>query len=141
MQHILLVEDDKSIVMGLAYSLEQEGFAVRVCHTKNTALQALEEERFDLLLLDLSLPDGSGYDVCACARQKADTPVIFLTVSDDESNVVMGLDMGADDYITKPFRLRELISQKQHLLALVAQPLFFCKSHPGFVLLSLFQNG
>jgi len=116
MKNILLVEDDKSILLGLSYSLETEGFKVTPCSTVQCACSHLETESFDLVLLDLTLPDGSGYDVCRAARRVSETPVIFLTACDDEINVVMGLDMGADDYITKPFRLRELLSRIKMVL-------------------------
>ncbi|MFP3423053.1 response regulator, partial [Bacillus sp. SIMBA_161] len=80
-----------------------------LCHSAADATAAIEKQisAIDLCLFDLSLPDGSGYDLCALAKKKSDIPVIFLTAFDDEVNVVMGLDMGADDYITKPFRVRE----------------------------------
>jgi DNA-binding response OmpR family regulator len=116
MQKILLVEDDKTIALGLEYSLGQDGFAVTVCHDVCSALSALGIQNFDLIILDLSLPDGSGYDVCKAVRANSDVPVIFLTACDDEVNVVMGLDMGADDYITKPFRIRELVSRIKTVL-------------------------
>ena len=116
MEHILLVEDDKAIVMGLTYSLEQEGYQVTVREDCPSALKVLEEKTFDLCLLDLTLPGGSGYDLCRRVKELEDTPVIFLTAMDDEVNVVMGLDMGADDYITKPFRVRELISRIRSVL-------------------------
>lgn len=113
---ILLVEDDKTIAAGLEYSLEQEGFTTILCHDVYSAKKALKDNEFDLCLFDLSLPDGSGYELCKIAREKGDVPVIFLTACDDEVNVVMGLDMGADDYITKPFRIRELISRIKSVL-------------------------
>ena len=116
MEHILLVEDDRAIVMGLTYSLEQEGYQVTVQEDCPSALKILEEQTFDLCLLDLTLPGGSGYDVCRRVKELGDTPVIFLTAMDDEVNVVMGLDMGADDYITKPFRVRELLSRIRSVL-------------------------
>ena len=109
---LLLVEDDKGIAMGLEYSLRQEGFETVVCTAVCPALERLQTERFDLAILDLSLPDGTGYDVCRAIKAKNDgAAVIFLTARDDEGNIVMGLDMGADDYITKPFRLREWVSR------------------------------
>ena len=111
MAKILLVEDDGDIAAGLVYSLEAEGHSARHSPDCAGALTALAGEGFDLLLLDLSLPDGSGYDIFRAAREKSDVPVIFLTARDDEANIVMGLDMGADDYITKPFRVRELLSR------------------------------
>ena len=113
---VLFVEDDHSIAMGLEYYLEQEGYEVRTCHTAAEALQALAEDWFDLCLLDVTLPDGNGYEICRKAKQREDTAVIFLTACDDEGNVVMGLDMGADDYITKPFRIRELLSRMKSVL-------------------------
>lgn len=113
---ILLVEDDKTIATGLGYSLEQEGYTVIMCHNVATGKLAIEENQLDLCLFDLSLPDGSGYELCKIVRSKSDMPIIFLTACDDEVNVVMGLDMGADDYITKPFRIRELISRIKSVL-------------------------
>ncbi|MGI6549411.1 MAG: response regulator transcription factor [Syntrophomonadales bacterium] len=110
---ILLVEDDKTIAAGIEYSLMQEGFSTVLCHDFRSAQEILAEglNQIDLCLFDLSLPDGSGYELCSLVKQRSDIPVIFLTAIDDEVNVVMGLDMGADDYITKPFRIRELISR------------------------------
>lgn len=113
---LLVVEDDQGILAGLEYSLTEEGYEVALCVTKAEALEALMKERFDLCLLDLGLPDGSGYDICREAKKHSDIPVIFLTACDDEVNVVMGLDMGADDYITKPFRIRELLSRIRTVL-------------------------
>ena len=115
---ILLVEDDKTIASGLEYSLQNDHFATVICHDAAAAKKVIEEQinEIDLCLLDLSLPDGSGYDLCRMAKARCDIPVIFLTAIDDEVNVVMGLDMGADDYITKPFRIRELISRIKTVL-------------------------
>lgn len=113
---ILLVEDDQAIAAGLEYSLTQEGYELLICQNKQKALQVLKETTFDLLLLDITLPDGTGYEICRFIKSKQDTPVIFLTACDDEVNVVMGLDMGADDYITKPFRIRELLSRIKSVL-------------------------
>ncbi len=116
MQQILLVEDDKTITLGLSYSLEEEGYEVTACHDAASALKEIQDRRFDLAILDVSLPDGNGYDICRVVKAESDLPVIFLTVLGEESNVVMGLDMGADDYITKPFRLRELLSRVRMVL-------------------------
>ena len=113
---VLFVEDDHSIAMGLEYSLKQEGYEVHTCHTVAEAMGVLAEERFDLCLLDVTLPDGNGYEICKQVKQREDTAVIFLTACDGEGNVVMGLDMGADDYITKPFRIRELLSRMKSVL-------------------------
>ena len=120
-QKLLVVEDDRSIAVGLEYSLGQEGFGVTLCAGVADALEALKTERFDLAVLDLSLPDGSGYDVCRAIKRQGDMPVIFLTARDDEVSVVMGLDMGADDYITKPFRIRELTSRIRCVLRRAGQ--------------------
>lgn len=120
-QKLLVVEDDRSIAVGLEYSLGQEGFGVTLCAGVADALEALKTERFDLAVLDLSLPDGSGYDVCRAIKRQGDMPVIFLTARDDEVSVVMGLDMGADGYITKPFRIRELTSRIRSVLRRAGQ--------------------
>lgn len=114
--NILMLEDDPAITQGLRYSLESEGYTVTHCATVARALEAVGAGRFDLCLLDLTLPDGSGYDVCEAIKAKDDTPVIFLTAFDDEVNVVMGLELGADDYISKPFRLRELMARIKTVL-------------------------
>ena len=113
---ILLVEDDSAIVEGLEYYLTQEGFILTCCYTKASASETLSKQKFDLAILDISLPDGSGYDICKRIKETSDTPVIFLTARDDEGSTVMGLDMGADDYITKPFRIRELHSRVKSVL-------------------------
>lgn len=115
---ILIVEDDKSISMGLEYSLNQENYETVLCSDVQSAKAIIQNrlDDFDLCLFDLNLPDGSGYELCKLVKEKADIPVIFLTVADDEVNVVMGLDMGADDYITKPFRIRELLSRIRTVL-------------------------
>ncbi|MGI6538454.1 MAG: response regulator transcription factor [Caldicoprobacterales bacterium] len=113
---LLLVEDDKTIVLGLEYSLSQEGFNVISCYDSKTALNLIESEKFDFALLDINLPDGNGFDICRRLKEKDDTPVIFITARDDEGSVVMGLDIGADDYITKPFRIRELQSRIRSVL-------------------------
>ena len=115
-QRLLLVEDDRAIALGLEYSLTQEGYTPVPCGSVREALAALDREAFDLALLDLTLPDGSGYDICREIKRRGDIPVIFLTARDDEVNVVMGLDMGADDYIVKPFRVRELLSRIRTVL-------------------------
>ncbi len=115
---ILLVEDDKIIASGLEYSLQQDQFSTILCYNVESAKKVIAEQlnEIDLCLFDLSLPDGSGYDLCRLVKEHSDVPVIFLTAIDDEGNVVMGLDMGADDYITKPFRIRELLSRIKTVL-------------------------
>ena len=108
MNTILLVEDSESIIMGLKYSLEQEGFKVI---TSKTIKEAKEYNEYDLILLDITLPDGNGFDFFKEVKKKEDVPVIFLTALDEEINIVKGLDLGAEDYIVKPFRVKELISR------------------------------
>ena len=109
---ILLVEDDTSILMGLKFCLEQENFLVSTAITGKEALEKIQES-FDLILLDLNLPDMNGFDIL---QQIENIPVIFLTANDEEVSIVQGLDMGAEDYITKPFRTRELISRMRAVL-------------------------
>jgi DNA-binding response OmpR family regulator len=113
---ILVVEDDKTIASGLEYSLAQEHYLVELAYTVSEALEKIKRTKFDLYLLDLTLPDGIGYDICKIVKRQQEVPVIFLTAVEEEVNVVMGLDMGADDYITKPFRLRELMSRIKSVL-------------------------
>ena len=116
MKNILLVEDNEAIIMGLKYSLEQENIKVLIAKNVIETRQKLNQEKIDLILLDVSLPDGNGFDICKEIKQKQDIPVIFLTAQDEETSVVFGLDLGADDYITKPFRTRELISRINSVL-------------------------
>ncbi len=116
MASILLVEDDKAIIENLTEFLAAEGFQVKAVSGQSQAVGLLEEEAFDLALLDISLEEGNGFAVCAYMKQNTDIPVIFLTVSGDEYSVVSGLDMGADDYISKPFRPRELVSRINRVL-------------------------
>ncbi|ENJ9654492.1 response regulator transcription factor [Clostridium botulinum] len=111
MKRIFLVEDDKAIAKNLILLLRSEGFIVTHAPTRSEALAALAGDKFDLALIDISLPDGNGFTVCTEIKETQDVPVIFLTASGDESSVVTGLNMGADDYITKPFRPRELIAR------------------------------
>lgn len=116
MKTILLVEDNETIVMGLKYSLEQEGFKVISALNMSESKKILGQEEINLVLLDIGLPDGNGFDICKEIKQKQDIPVIFLTAQDEETSVVLGLDLGADDYIVKPFRTRELISRINSVL-------------------------
>ncbi len=113
---IFLLEDDEAIGIGLKYSLENEGYTVTHANSFAKAKNIIENQTFALYILDINLPDGSGYDICRKVKEKGDFPVIFLTAYDDEVNVVMGLDIGADDYITKPFRVRELIARMKSVL-------------------------
>ena len=116
MTKILLVEDDSQIAAYLGELLRAEGFDTQIAGSKKEAGECLLAQDFDLVLLDVSLPDGNGFSICAEIKREYEIPVIFLTASGDEYSVVAGLDMGADDYIAKPFRPRELISRIRSVL-------------------------
>lgn len=116
MQQILLVEDDLALVAGLQYSMEKDGFQVQTAGSVQEGVQCFAQHQPDLVVLDVGLPDGTGFDVCKRIREQSSVPILFLTACDEETNVVMGLDMGGDDYIAKPFRLRELLSRIRALL-------------------------
>ena len=116
MQKILYVEDDLSLIDGLQYTLEASGYMVDNAKTVKEALALFRKNTYDLLLLDVTLPDGTGFDVCKEVRNSSTVPIIFLTASDQEISIVRGLDMGADDYITKPFKLNELLSRIKAIL-------------------------
>ncbi|MEC0169090.1 response regulator transcription factor [Paenibacillus graminis] len=122
MKRIFLVEDDKAIAKNLILLLRSEGFTVTHAPTRSEALAALAGNTFDLALIDISLPDGNGFTVCTEIKETGDVPVIFLTASGDEASVVTGLNMGADDYITKPFRPRELIARIRTALRKSGRP-------------------
>ena len=113
---VLLVEDDQAIVENLTGFLKEEGFQVTAVSGQTDALEALEEQEFALVLLDVTLAQGNGYSTCTAIKSRLDIPVIFLTALGDEFSVVTGLDMGADDYISKPFRPRELVSRMKSVL-------------------------
>lgn len=114
--NVLLLEDDEAIGIGLSYSLENEGYQVIWKKTVKDAMQAIKKEVFSIYILDLTLPDGNGYEVCKKIKEQGDYPVVFLTAYDDEVNVVMGLELGADDYISKPFRVKELMARLKTIL-------------------------
>ena len=116
MEKILYVEDDLSLIDGLKYTLEKSGYLVDNARTVKEALFFYRQNKYDLLLLDVTLPDGSGFDICKEVRNQSTIPIIFLTASDEEINVVMGLDLGGDDYITKPFGMMELVSRVKAVL-------------------------
>ena len=113
---LLLLEDDAAIAMGLVYSLEKENFAVHHAKTLKEAREYLKNNIYSICILDINLPDGNGYELCKEIKEKDDIPVLFLTAYDDEVNVIMGLELGADDYICKPFRVRELIARIKAVL-------------------------
>ena len=118
MTKILLVEDDKAIVANLTEFLKNEGYTVKSVSGQTAALDMLSEERSDLVLLDVSLAEGNGFAACKAIKEEYDIPVIFLTASGDEFSTVTGFDLGADDYIPKPFRPRELVSRIKNVLRL-----------------------
>ena len=105
------MEDDESLALGIEFTLKDEGYEVTRCREVKEAEDVFLKNAFDIAILDVMLPDGNGYDVCRFIRGKSNIPVIFLTACDEEVNVVLGLDLGADDYITKPFRVKELLSR------------------------------
>ena len=111
MQKILIVEDEKKLARYLQLELTHEGYEIYLAHDGRAALTAFEEHPCDLILLDLMLPELSGIEVCRRIRQKSAVPIIMLTAKDDVSDKVMGLDMGADDYMTKPFAIEELLAR------------------------------
>jgi len=113
---ILIVEDDRIIASGLQYALEQEGYCVTVRGDVAGGLEAAGDGDFALAIFDLALPDGTGFDLLQKIRAVKKFPIIFLTAADDEGNTVRALDMGADDYVTKPFRLRELVARIKNVL-------------------------
>lgn len=116
MNRILLLEDDPSLINGLSFALKKQGFELDIARTVAEAIFLWQDGRYDLLIFDVSLPDGSGFEVCKKVRLTSKVPIIFLTASDDEISIVMGLDIGADDYITKPFKLGVLLSRINALL-------------------------
>lgn len=117
MKNILLIEDNESILKGLVYSLEQERFKVTTAMTIKDSKNLLESNNiYNLIILDISLPDGSGFDLCKYIKSNYNIPIIFLTAKGEEQDVVQGFDLGADDYIIKPFRTRELISRANNIL-------------------------
>lgn len=116
MQKLFIVEDDETIRFGLKYYLEQEGFDIYQAATLKEAFNKFSQTNFDLVLLDLNLPDGNGFDLYRDMQKIKEVPTIFLTANDQEVSIVMGLDMGADDYITKPFKARELLSRIKTVL-------------------------
>lgn len=114
---ICMIEDDITIAEALTYTLEKEGYHVYTAGSVTEALHYIGNRATDLFLIDVMLPDGTGYEICRKIKTfHEDKPVIFLTACDEEANVVMGLDLGADDYITKPFRVRELLSRIQSVM-------------------------
>ena len=116
MKRIFFVEDDASLRSGLTFAMEKQGYAVTAACTRAEAESLWQADAFDLVVLDVSLPDGSGYDLCRAIRRTSQVPLIFLTAADEETEMIMGLDLGGDDYITKPFKLAVFFSRVNALL-------------------------
>lgn len=116
MSRILLLEDDMSLISGLTFAFAKQGHEADIARTLDEAEKIWADGKYDLLILDVSLPDGTGFEFCKMVRQISKVPIIFLTASDEETSIIMGLDMGGDDYITKPFKLGVLVSRINALL-------------------------
>ena len=116
MSNILLLEDDLSLINGLSFAFKKQGFELVVARTFKEADSLWVDGKYDLLVLDVSLPDGTGFEFCKKVRQVSKVPIIFLTAADEEMDIIMGLDIGGDDYITKPFKLGVLVSRVNALL-------------------------
>lgn len=116
MKRILLVEDDLSLINGLSFAIQKQGYLLNVAHTRSEIDRLWEKGQYDLVILDVSLPDGSGFDICKTIRKTSKVPIMFLTAMDEETDIIMGLDIGGDDYITKPFKLAVFMSRINALL-------------------------
>lgn len=113
---ILIIEDDLSLINGLSFAVKKRGYELDVARTSLEVDAIWADGKYDLVILDVSLPDGSGFDICVKIRQTSKIPIIFLTAADEETDITMGLDIGGDDYITKPFKLAVLMSRINALL-------------------------
>ena len=116
MKRIFFVEDDLSLINGLSFAIKKQGYEIYVARTSLEAEQLWMNGKYDLVILDVSLPDGSGYDICQKIRKVSKVPIMFLTAADEETDIIMGLDIGGDDYITKPFKLAVFLSRVNALL-------------------------
>ncbi|WP_312443147.1 response regulator transcription factor [Lacrimispora sp.] len=116
MKHIFFIEDDLSLISGLSYVIKKQGYEIDIARTSLEAETLWINGKYDLVILDVSLPDGSGYDLCKKIRKTSKIPIIFLTAADEETDIIMGLDIGGDDYITKPFKLAVFLSRINALL-------------------------
>ena len=116
MKRIFFAEDDLSLIGGLTFVLKKQGYETEVARTSLEARRIWKDGRYDLVILDVSLPDGTGYDLCRFIRETSKVPIIFLTAADEETDIIMGLDIGGDDYITKPFKLAVFLSRVNALL-------------------------
>lgn len=113
---ILIVEDDLSLINGLSFAMKKEGYEIDIARTSAEADELWADGKYNLVILDVSLPDGSGFDICKKMRQTSKVPILFLTAADEETDIIMGLDIGGDDYITKPFKLAVFLSRVNALL-------------------------
>lgn len=116
MKRIFFVEDDLSLITGLSFAMKKQGYDIELARTMLEAQKLWIKGTYDLVILDVSLPDGSGYDLCRKIRETSKVPIIFLTAADEETDIIMGLDIGGDDYITKPFKLAVFLSRVNALL-------------------------
>lgn len=113
---ILIVEDDLSLINGLSFAVKKQGYELDIARTIRETDEIWQDKKYDLVILDVSLPDGSGFDICKKIRRTSKTPIIFLTAADEETDIIMGLDIGGDDYITKPFKLAVLMARINAIL-------------------------
>lgn len=113
---ILIIEDDLSLINGLSFAIKKQGYDLDIARTTFEADTIWADGKYDLIILDVSLPDGSGFDICRKIRETSKVPIIFLTAADEETDIIMGLDIGGDDYITKPFKLAVLLSKINAIL-------------------------
>lgn len=116
MKRIFFVEDDLSLINGLTFALKKQGYEIDIARTSIEAKKIWMNGKYDLVILDILLPDGSGYDLCREIRSTSKVPIMFLTAADEETDIIMGLDIGGDDYITKPFKLAVFLSRINALL-------------------------
>lgn len=116
MKHIFFVEDDLSLINGLSFAIKKQGYELTIARTSVEAEQLWAKGNYDLIILDVTLPDGSGFDLCQKIRESSKVPIMFLTAADEETDIIMGLDIGGDDYMTKPFKLAVFLSRINALL-------------------------
>lgn len=116
MKRLFLLEDDLSLINGLSFALKKQGYEIDIARTTLEADTLWADGKYDLVILDVSLPDGSGFDFCRKIRRTSKIPIMFLTAADEEKDIIMGLDIGGDDYITKPFKLAVFLSRINALL-------------------------
>ncbi len=116
MRRIFFVEDDLNLITGLSFALKKQGYELVIARTSAEAERLGQEGNYDLVILDISLPDGSGFDLCERIRSTSKVPIMFLTAADEETDIIMGLDIGGDDYITKPFKLAVFLSRINAIL-------------------------